>query len=154
MRYLMVDRIDEVKKFAHAIGIKCISLSDNCFEHHFPGQPVYPGALLTESMAQLGGALLELSLRDIMPQCPRCVVSTVKAKYREFVRTGELLQMRAEVLARHEDSAKVSVVTTRNGQRVCEAEFLFVFLFIDDPQLDAARKDVLNLLIRNTRFVE
>lgn len=153
MRYLMVDRIDEVKKFAYAMGIKCISLSDDCFEHHFPGQPVYPGALLTESMAQLGGALLELSLRDTMTPCPRCVVSTVKAKYREFVRPGDLLRIKAEIQSRHEESAMVSVLTTRDGQRVCEAEFLYVFLQIDDPRLEAARIDLLNLLTRNARFL-
>lgn len=152
MRYLMVDRIDEVKKFAYAVGVKCISLSDDCFEHHFPGQPVYPGALLTEAMAQLGGALIELSLRDTTTPCPRCVVSTVKAKYREFVRPGDRLMMKAEIVSRHEESAKVAVLTTRDGQRVCEAEFLFVFLRIDDSKLESARMDLLDLLTRNTRF--
>lgn len=149
----MVDRIDEVKKFAYATGVKCITLSDDCFEHHFPGQPVYPGALLTESMAQLGGALLELSLRDVMARCPRCVVSTAKAKFRDFVRPGDLLQMKAEIISRHEESAKVTVVTTREAQRVCDAEFLFVFLQIDDDRLEAARVDVLDILTRKTRFV-
>ena len=153
MRYLMVDRIDDLKKFDYATGVKCISLSDDCFEHHFPGQPVYPGALLTESMAQLGGALLELSLRDTTSPCPRCVVSMVKAKYREFVRPGELLRMRAEIMSRHEDSAKVTVKTTRDGQRVCEAEFLYIFVRIDEPRLEAARMEVLDQLTRDTRFI-
>lgn len=149
----MVDRIDEVKKFSYAVGVKCISLSDDCFEHHFPGQPVYPGALLTESMAQLGGALLELSLRDEMSPCPRCVVSAAKAKFRDFVRPGDVLQMRAEIISRHEDSAKVTVLTTRDGQRVCESEFLYLYLRIEDKRLETARVDVLDVLTRKTRFV-
>ncbi len=153
MRYLLVDRIDEVKKFAYATGVKCITLSEDCFEHHFPGQPVYPGALLTESMAQLGGALLELSLRDEMIRCPRCVVSTVKAKFRDFVRPGDCLQMKAEILSRHEESAKLTVITTRDSQRVCEAEFLYIFLQIDDDRLESARFEVLANLTRKTRFV-
>jgi len=153
LRYLMIDRIDEVKKFAYAVGVKCISLSDDCFEHHFPGQPVYPGALLTEAMAQLGGALLELSLREETSDCPRCVVSSIKAKFRDFVRPGDRLDMRAEILARHDDSAKVTVTTTREDQRVCNAEILFIYLQIKDPRLEASRLEVLDILTRKTRFV-
>ena len=39
MRFLLVDRIEELKHFEYALGTKCISLADDAFEHHFPGQP-------------------------------------------------------------------------------------------------------------------
>jgi 3-hydroxyacyl-[acyl-carrier-protein] dehydratase len=65
VRFFLVDAITRLKRFSHAEGIKCISLADDCFEHHFPGQPVYPGSLLIETMAQLGGSLMELSLQKI-----------------------------------------------------------------------------------------
>ena len=63
MRYFLIDRIDELQKFSYALGTRCISLTEDYFEHHFPEQPVYPRSPLIESIAQLGGALLELSLR-------------------------------------------------------------------------------------------
>ena len=154
MRYFLVDRIDELKRFNYALGTKCISLSEECFDEHFPGQPVYPGSLLIETMAQLGGALLELSLRDVLDYCPRCVLSSVKAKFRDFVRPGDTLALRAEVVSRHEESALVRATGLRGAERVCEAELLYVFMRIGDARLEASRNDFLDVLTRATRFVE
>lgn len=154
MRYLLLDRIEELKKFHYAIGVKAISLTEDCFEHHFPGQPVYPGALLIESMAQLGGALLEISLREVMSYCPRCVLSTAKAKFRDFVQPGDVVTFRAEVISRHDDSALTRVTGLRGQTKVCQAELLFVFLRIDDPRLEASRKEYLDILTRKTRFIK
>ena len=148
MRYLQVDRIEELKRGEYATAVKCITLADDVFEHHFPGQPVYPGALLIESMAQLGGALIELSLRDGRPRAPRCVLSAVKAKFREFAKPGDALRLRAEVVSCHEDAALVRVATTRGEQRICEAEVTYVLLDVDDPKLDASRRELLELLTR------
>lgn len=154
MRFVLLDRIDELQRFRYAVGRKAISLADDPFEHHFPGHPVYPGALLIEAMAQLGGALLELSLREVLDHCPRCVMSSVKAKFRDFARPGDVVELRAEVLARHDDSARVQVVGRCDGRRVCEADLLYMFLRIDDPVLEASRRELLRTLTRATRFVE
>jgi 3-hydroxymyristoyl/3-hydroxydecanoyl-(acyl carrier protein) dehydratase len=153
MRFLLLDRIDELKKGSYAVATKCVSLADDCFEHHFPGQPVYPGALMIEALAQLGGALLELTLRDERDYRPRCVMSGVKAKLREFVRPGDALALRAEIVSRHEDSALVRAVASRGEERVCEAELLYVFLRIDDARLERSREDYLDILTRATRVV-
>ncbi len=153
MRYFLIDRIDELKKFHYAKGTKAITLSDDCFEHHFPGQPIYPGAMLIEAMAQLGGALLEISLRDELPYCPRCVFSSVKAKFREFARPGDLLSLEAELVSRHEESAKVRSWVARRETRICEAELLYIFLRIDDPRLESSRRDFLDVITRYTKFI-
>lgn len=151
MRFFCVDRIDEFQPFVYAIGIKCISLADDCFEHHFPGQPVYPGSLLIETMAQLGGALLELSLRGTLDYVPRCAVTTVNAKFRDFVRPGDALTLRADVVSHHEDSAMVKVVGSRQGTRVCEAELLYVYLRVDDPELGRSRDQFLDVITRTAK---
>jgi len=150
----MVDRIDELKKFEYAVGTKCISISDDVFVDHFPGHPIYPGALLIESMAQLGGALLELSLRGTLDYLPRCILTTVNAKFRHAAKPGDQLTLRAEVLSHHEDSAKVSVETTCGDTRVCQAEILYVYVRLDDPHLEASRSEYLDILTRSTTFVE
>jgi 3-hydroxymyristoyl/3-hydroxydecanoyl-(acyl carrier protein) dehydratase len=148
VRYLLVDRIEEWKKNEYAVGVKCISLADEVFEHHFPGQPVYPGALLIEAMAQLGGALVELSLRDGRPRAPRCVLTAVKAKFRDFAKPGDALRLRADVVSCHEDAALVRVATTRGDRPVAEAEITYVLLDVDDPKLEASRRELLELLTR------
>jgi 3-hydroxyacyl-[acyl-carrier-protein] dehydratase len=154
LRYFLIDRIDELKRFAHAKGRKCITLSDDCFEHHFPGQPVFPGALLIEGLAQLGGALMEISLHQEGAHHPRCVLSKVEAKFRDFARPGDVLELHCEVLSHHEDSARVRGVVRREGKDITEATLLFIVLRIDDSALEASRQQFLDTLTRNTRFVE
>lgn len=153
MRFFLVDRIEELKRREYAEGVKCISLADDSFEHHFPGKPVYPGALLIESLAQLGGALLEISLRDELPYCPRCVLSKVEARFREFAVPGDALRLRTEIISLHSESAMVKAVALRGEQRICDAQLLFVFLQIDDERLERSRRDYLDLLTRGTRFI-
>jgi len=153
MRFFLVDRIDELKPFTHAVGTKCITLADDCFEHHFPGQPVYPGALLIESMAQLGGALMELSLRADDAPMPRCVLSKVEAKFRDFGRPGDQLRLRADVVSHHPDSARVKVVALRGEQRLAEADILYLVIQLADPALEASRRQYLDILTRGTTFL-
>jgi 3-hydroxyacyl-[acyl-carrier-protein] dehydratase len=152
VRYLLVDRIEELKRLEWAVAVKCISLSDDAFEHHFPGQPVFPGALLVESMAQLGGALLEISLREGRPRVPRCVLSAVKAKFRDFARPGDALRLRADVVSCHEDAALLRAAVTCGERRICEGELTYVLLDVDDPRLEASRRELLDLLTRETVF--
>jgi 3-hydroxymyristoyl/3-hydroxydecanoyl-(acyl carrier protein) dehydratase len=149
----LVDRIDEIKKFDYARGTKCISLADDVFEHHFPGRPVFPGALLTEALAQLGGALLELSLRDELPYTPRCVLSKVESRFREFALPGDALRLEVNITSRHTDSAMVKGVALRGEQRICESSLLFIFLRVDDPLLERSRREYLEILTRNARIV-
>jgi 3-hydroxymyristoyl/3-hydroxydecanoyl-(acyl carrier protein) dehydratase len=154
VRFFLVDRIEELKPFTYAEGTKCISLADDCFEHHFPGQPVYPGALLIECMAQLGGALMEISLRKADRNMPRCVLSKVEAKFRDFVCPGDQLTVRAEVISHHLDSARLRARMLRGPDTIAEAELLYVILQIDDPELEASRRQYLAVLTRHTRFVD
>ena len=62
MRYFMIDRILEHNKSQDsAIAVKNITLSDDVLSDHFPELPIYPGAFIIESAAQLGGFLVEMS---------------------------------------------------------------------------------------------
>lgn len=153
MRYLLVDRVDELEPFVYAVGVKCITLSDDSFEHHFPGHPVYSGALLLESMAQLGGMLLEFSLREVRERCPRCVLSSVKAKFRELVRPGDVVVMRADVVSHHEGDAVVKIRAEVAERCVAEAEALYVYFDIDDPELDAARRKYVEIATARTKVI-
>ncbi|HZY68683.1 MAG TPA: 3-hydroxyacyl-ACP dehydratase FabZ, partial [Devosia sp.] len=55
--FLMIDRIIEVDSDDSAIGIKNVSVNEPIFQGHFPGNPVFPGVLIIEGMAQTAGAI-------------------------------------------------------------------------------------------------
>jgi 3-hydroxymyristoyl/3-hydroxydecanoyl-(acyl carrier protein) dehydratase len=114
---------------------------------------VYPGALLIEALAQLGGALLEISLRDELDYQPRCVLSSVKAKFRDFVKPGDTLTLRADVASQHDEDALVRVEALRGDHRVAQGELIFVMLKIEDKDLERSRQQFLDIITRGTRVV-
>src|SRR5260370_5866010 len=54
----MVDAILEMERLKRIVGVKNVSITEPHFQGHFPGQPIMPGVLIIESMAQTGGLLL------------------------------------------------------------------------------------------------
>src|SRR5260221_399971 len=62
--FLMIDGILEVEKLKRIVGVKCVTINEAHFQGHFPGQPVMPGVLIIESMAQTGKMALKMGLVD------------------------------------------------------------------------------------------
>jgi 3-hydroxyacyl-[acyl-carrier-protein] dehydratase len=60
--FLLVDRITELEPWKSVKGIKNVSSNEPFFQGHFPGNPIMPGVLIIEAMAQVGGVLARLSV--------------------------------------------------------------------------------------------
>jgi 3-hydroxyacyl-[acyl-carrier-protein] dehydratase len=90
--FLLVDRIVAMKADESCIGIKNVTFNEPHFQGHFPGQPVMPGVLLIEGMAQTAGALCVSSKAD--PERPRIVyfMTIDKAKFRKRVVPGDVVE--------------------------------------------------------------
>lgn len=99
--FLLVDRVTEVKVSESLTGYKNVSISENVFQGHFPGHPIYPGVMILEGMAQAGGILAFKSMDISEEEIQNKVVyfmSIDKAKFRNPVRPGDRLEYRISVI--------------------------------------------------------
>jgi 3-hydroxyacyl-[acyl-carrier-protein] dehydratase len=99
--FLLVDRITEVVKNESLIGYKNVSISENVFQGHFPGHPIYQGVMILEGMAQAGGILAFQSMEMTKEEAANKVVyfmSIDKAKFRAPVKPGDRLEYRISVI--------------------------------------------------------
>jgi 3-hydroxymyristoyl/3-hydroxydecanoyl-(acyl carrier protein) dehydratase len=145
MRYVLLDRITRLAPPEVAEGVKCVSLADDVFADHFPGHPIMPGALIIESLAQLGGVLLEASMRERGRHDLHALLVTIdKAKLRQQVRPGDKMELSCHGVVVHEDGGMVRGMARVDGRLVAEAELAFAFAQVNHPKLLERRREVLN----------
>jgi 3-hydroxyacyl-[acyl-carrier-protein] dehydratase len=151
VRYLLLDRITALEPPARARAVKCVSLSDDVFVDHFPGHPVLPGALLLESMAQLGGVLVEAAMRERGRRDLHALLVMVnRAKFRHLVRPGDRLELEATAASVTEDGGQVRASATVDGVIAAEAELGFAFAEVTDPRLIDRRREILDVWLHGT----
>ncbi|TAM77757.1 3-hydroxyacyl-ACP dehydratase FabZ [bacterium] len=121
--FLLVDRIVELEPYKRAVGYKNITLNEPYFQGHFPGNPVMPGVLMIEAMAQLGGTTM-LMPGEFMRKVAY-LAGIDKVKFRRPVVPGDQLWMEAEVLWTRKHIGKVSASARVEGKLVVSAELMF-----------------------------
>lgn len=124
--FLMVDRVIELEPRKRAVGIKNVTINEQFFMGHFPGQPVMPGVLQIEAMAQLAGALLmqELEGNDKLP----FLMSIDKVKFRKAVIPGDQLVLEAEATKLGNNRGEVRTCAKVDGKVVAEAQIRFMLV--------------------------
>jgi 3-hydroxyacyl-[acyl-carrier-protein] dehydratase len=146
MRYILLDRITSLEPPDTARGVKCVSLSDDIFQDHFPGHPVMPGALMLEALAQLGGVLIEATMRARGRSDLHALLTMVdKARFRKLVRPGDRLELEAHGVVTTEDGGRVRGLALLEGETACEAQLTFAFARVTHPKLLERRRQVLNI---------
>jgi 3-hydroxyacyl-[acyl-carrier-protein] dehydratase len=117
--FLMVDGILEIERLKRIVGIKNVSAT----ESHFQGQPVMPGVLIIESMAQTGGLLLLLEVPDRDNKL-LFFVAVDGARFRRPVVPGEQLRLEMTVLSWRGDFCKLQGKALVDGQLAAEATLM------------------------------
>jgi UDP-3-O-[3-hydroxymyristoyl] N-acetylglucosamine deacetylase / 3-hydroxyacyl-[acyl-carrier-protein] dehydratase len=95
--FLLVDKIIEMSD-THVVGIKNVTFNEPFFQGHFPGNPVMPGVLQLEALAQCGG-LLCIDLMEPNIQFDTYFLKIDGAKFKAMVLPGDTLIMKMELLA-------------------------------------------------------
>ncbi|AEV67059.1 3-hydroxyacyl-ACP dehydratase FabZ [Acetivibrio clariflavus] len=124
--FLLVDKILEVEPGKRAVGIKNVTANEPFFQGHFPGNPIMPGVLIVEALAQtacVAGLLMEENKGKL-----GVFTGFEKIKFRKQVVPGDTLKLEADILTLKMGMGKVKVVATVDGQVACEGEIRFAMI--------------------------
>ena len=136
--FLLIDRVERIQKHESAVGIKNITFNEPHFQGHFPAEPVMPGVLIVEAMAQTAAVMVVESL-GMIDQEPLVYFMTIdKCRFRQKVTPGDVLELHVRItrsrgkVFRFAGQAKVS------GKVVAEAEFSAMIVDHEDQRRAAS----------------
>ena len=118
--FLLVDRIIDLQPGKGITGIKNVTFNEPFFQGHFPGQPIMPGVLIIEAMAQVAGIA---AFSSDMEGKAVYFMSIEKAKFRRPVVPGDQLRLEIKVLQHRGNVWKFSGAATVDGKLASEADF-------------------------------
>jgi UDP-3-O-[3-hydroxymyristoyl] N-acetylglucosamine deacetylase/3-hydroxyacyl-[acyl-carrier-protein] dehydratase len=123
---LLVDRVLSVEGDHRAVGIKNVTFNDIFFQGHYPGQPIMPGVLIVEAMAQLGGILLSQKLEHTGKLA--VLLSMDKVKMRHPVVPGDQLILEAITVRVKSRTGHVRCKAFVGEKLACEADIKFMLV--------------------------
>jgi len=119
--FLMVDRIVEIEPEKRAVGIKNVTINEEFFQGHFPGNPIMPGVLIIEALAQVAGILAFQS--GASEGRSVYFLSIEKAKFRRPVVPGDQLRLEVSIVQSRGNVWKFSGNALVEDKIAAEAEF-------------------------------
>ena len=122
--FLLIDFIDELAPGVRAVGYKSVTFNEPQFNGHFPGQPVMPGVLMIEALAQVGAVAI-LSLPENKGKTA-FFGAINNAKFKQMVLPGDRLKLECEIIKRKGPiGVGKAVATNAEGKVAVSAELTF-----------------------------
>ena len=121
--FLLVDRILELEPGKRVVGIKNVTFNEEFFQGHFPGNPVMPGVLVLEAMAQVSG----IALLGVVPDKEKKLLylsGVDRCKFRRPVVPGDQIRFELEMLQFRGKTCRMKGAGFVDGQVVAEAEMM------------------------------
>ena len=128
--FLLVDRILELEPGKRVVGVKNVTYNEEFFQGHFPGQPVMPGVLVLEAMAQVAG----IALLGMVPDREKKLLylsGVDRCRFRRPVVPGDQLRIEAKIMSLKNKFCKCRATASVDGNVCAEAELLSVL--VDRP---------------------
>lgn len=121
--FLLIDRVVELEAFKRAVGIKNVTINEPFFPGHFPIEPIMPGVLLVEAMAQTAAVLAVAGLGPEYAGNPVYFMGIDSARFRRPVRPGDQVRLEITVLRNKMGVWKFGGRAVVEGALAAEAEF-------------------------------
>jgi 3-hydroxyacyl-[acyl-carrier-protein] dehydratase len=121
--FLFVDEITDYIPGEYAKGLKFISKDEYYFKGHFPGNPIMPGVIIVETLAQVG-AVMMLTLEKFKGKLA-LFAGIEKVRFKKIVKPGDILELEVMMSNIKLNIGKGIGKATVNGELVCSAELLF-----------------------------
>ena len=122
--FLLVDCIEELVPGEKAVGYKCVTYDESFFRGHFPEEPVMPGVLIIEALAQVGAVAI-LSLEENKGKIAY-FGAIDKAKFKQKVYPGSKIKLDCEIIRRKGPVGVGKAVATVDGKIAASAELIFM----------------------------
>ena len=138
---LLIDRITELEHFKRAVGFKNVTFNEPFFPGHFPNNPVMPGVIIIESLAQLGGTVI-LEPNSAITTVPY-LAGVDKFKFRRPVIPGDTLRMEVNLVWARMNYGRLNAEAQVDGQMVASGEL--TFSVVSDTRLFRLDASVLHM---------
>ena len=121
--FMLIDTIEELEPGVRAVGKKCVSYNEPYFAGHFPGNPVMPGVLIIEALAQVGAVAI-LGLPENKGKTAY-FAGIDKAKFKQKVVPGDVLILETKIIKTKGPIGIGEATATVNGKVAAKAELTF-----------------------------
>ena len=130
--FLFLDYVTRVEIGRSAVGVKNVTVNEPFFEGHFPSDPIMPGVLIIEALAQTAAVLVAKTLKTGGTELLVYFMSVSNAKFRKLVKPGDTLELLAKVIQSRRNVWKFHGKAFVNNEIVAEADFTAMMV---DPKM-------------------
>lgn len=125
--FILVDRILEVVPGESIIGLKNVTINEPFFQGHFPGQPIMPGVLILEGMAQAGGLLAYITSPEMVGKKLIYFAGLDSVRFRQTVVPGDQILFKLKVVKCKGKIWKMAGRALVDEKLVAEAQLMAAF---------------------------